>query len=63
MKNIILILAIALSIFADEFDLIDTSNQKKVLYPMTQKEIRKYIPLIPRMLTKKRIRRKSQKRC
>ena len=51
-KILILSMLITTILFSDEFDIVDVSKQKKIIFPLTKKEIRKYIPLIPRMLTK-----------
>ncbi len=52
MNKITLFILIAFSLLnADEFDLADSSKQKKVLYPMTKQEIRQYIPLVETMAT------------
>jgi len=61
MKKIILFISIAFSLLnADEFDLVDSSKQKRVLYPMTKQETRQYIPLVETMATmEKRYRAKK----
>ena len=50
MKTILLLLLILGTLAADRLDTI-ANNKIKAVYPMSNKEIQKYIPLIPRMPT------------
>jgi len=60
MIKVILIFSIVfISTYADEFDL--NIDSKPAIFPMTKEEIRKYIPLIPRMLTEQELIQKAKK--
>ena len=60
MKYIIIVFILLTSyISADEFDFEDASSQKEVLFPMTKKELSKFIPVLPRMLTKEELLEKK----
>lgn len=48
-------------LMADEFDVIENAPTKPVIFPVTNKELREFIPLIPRMLTKEELFQKAQK--
>ena len=57
MKILFLIFFLFSTIFADEFDVEESGT---VVFPMTKKEIREFIPLVPRMLTKEELAKKRK---